>query len=174
MTKAIFLDRDGTLVEDIGYHHKLENFKLIPNAIEGLKLLRNYKLIIVSNQSGIGRGYYTMKDFENFNNHLIQELKKNNIKIEKTYICHHRPEDNCGCRKPKAKLIKDAAKEFDIDLKKSCMIGDKKIDIDMGHNAGCKSILVLTGNGMQKKNESNADYVAKDLLDAAKWIRKND
>ena len=173
MTKAAFLDRDGVIVEDIGYHHKLEDFKLIPNAVEGLKLLKDYKLIIITNQSGIGKGYYTMKGFENFNNHLIQKLKKHNIKIEKTYVCPHKPEDNCECRKPKTKLIKDAAKEFNIDLSKSFMIGDKKIDVQMGHNVGVKTILVLTGNGMKEKENSNADYIAKDLLDAAKWALSN-
>lgn len=172
--KAILIDRDGVIVEDIGYHHKLEDFKLIPYAIEGLKLLKDYLLIIVTNQSGIGRGYYTLKDFENFNNHLIQELKKHNIKIEKTYVCPHKPDDNCECRKPKTKLIKDAEKEFDIELSKSFIIGDKKIDVEMGHNAGCKSILVLTGNGMKEKENANADYAARDLIDAAKWIREND
>lgn len=174
MTAAIFFDRDGVVVEDAGFHYKIEDFKLIPHAVEGLKLLKNYKLFIVTNQSGIGRGYYTLKDFENFNNHLIRELEKNNIKIQKTCVCPHKPEDNCECRKPKPKLIKDAAKEFDINLSKSFMIGDKKRDIEMGHNAGCKSILVLTGKGMKEKENSKADYVARDLLDAAKWIREND
>ena len=173
MRKAVIFDRDGVLVEDIGYHHRIEDFKLIPNAIEGLKLLKGYLLIIATNQSGIGRGYYTMKNFENFNSHLIHELKKHNIKIEKIYVCPHKPEDNCECRKPKAKLIKDAEKEFNIDLNNSFMIGDKKIDVEMGHNAGCKSILVLTGNGMKEKENSNADYVAKDLLEVAKWVIKN-
>ena len=174
MIKAIFFDRDGVIVEDIGYHHKLEDFKLISNAAEGLKLLKDYKLIIVTNQSGIGRGYFAMKDFEKFNNYLILELKKHNTKIEKTYVCPHKPEDNCECRKPKTKLIKDAAKEFNIDLTKSFMIGDKKIDVQMGQNAGVKTILVLTGNGMKEKEDSNADYIARDLLDAAKWIKEND
>ena len=98
MTKAAFLDRDGTLVEDIGYHHKIEDFKLIPNVIEGLKLLKDYKLFIVTNQSGIGLGFYKLKDFKNFNNHLLEELKKHKIKIEKIYYCQHKPEDNCECR----------------------------------------------------------------------------
>jgi|SRR3989344_467284 len=171
---AIFLDRDGVLVEDIGYHHKIEDFKLISNAIEGLKLFsKDYKLIILTNQSGIGRGYYTLADFEKFNVHLMEELRKHKIKIEKTYVCPHSPEDNCDCRKPKTKLIKDAAKDFDIDLSKSFMIGDKKIDIEMGKNAGVQTILVLTGNGMKEKENSKAEYVANDLLDAAKWVLKN-
>ncbi len=173
MNKAVFLDKDGVIVEDLGYHYKTEDFKLIPNVVEGLKLLKNYLLIIITNQSGIGRGYYTFQDYEKFNEYMLKELDKHKIKIEKTYVCPHKPDDNCECRKPKTKLIKDAAKEFDIDLKKSFMIGDKRIDIEMGHNAGCKSILVLTGNGMKEKENANADYVAKDLIDAAKWIIKN-
>ena len=172
--KAVLFDRDGVIVEDIGYHHKIGDFKLVNNAIEGLRLLKNFTLIIITNQSGIGRGYFTMEDFENFNKHLMQELKKHDIKIDKTYVCPHAPEDNCECRKPKTKFLKDAEKELNVDLKKSFMVGDKKIDIEMGHNAGCKSILVLTGNGMKEKENVKADYFAKDLLDAAKWILKND
>ncbi len=169
MTKAVFLDRDGVIVEDVGYHYKIEDFKLIPNAVEGLKLLKDFKLFFVTNQSGIGRGYYTIKDFKNFNNHLIKELKKHGIKIDKTYYCPHTPDDNCDCRKPKTKLIKDAEKEFGIDLKKSFVIGDRKKDIEMGKNAGCKTILVLTGK--EKSGDGiNADYTAKDLVDAAKWV----
>src|SRR3989344_1756862 len=143
MNAAIFLDRDGVIVEDVGYAHKIGDFKLIPKAVEGLKLLKNYKLFIITNQSGIGRGHYKIEDFLNFNVHLIDALKKNKIKIERTYFCPHKPEDNCDCRKPKVKLLKAAEKEFGIDLKKSFVIGDKTADIEMGRNAGCKKILVL-------------------------------
>lgn len=172
MSKAVILDRDGVLVEDTGFVHKIEDFKLIPNAVEGLKLLKNFKLFIITNQSGIGRGYFKFEDFLNYNKKVVEELEKHNIKIGKTYVCPHAPEENCECRKPKAKMIKDAAKEFGIDLSRSFMIGDKKIDVEMGRNAGCKSVLVLTGNGMREKENSKADYVAKDLIDAAKWILK--
>ena len=174
MKKAILIDRDGVLVEDIGYHYKLEDFKLIPNAVEGLKLLKKHKLFIITNQSGIGRGIYELEDFLKFNNHLIRELEKYKIKIEKTYCCPHKTEDNCDCRKPKMKFLKDAEKEFKIDLKKSYVIGDKKTDIELGENGGCKTILVLTGNGMETKNKIKADFVAEDLLEAAKWILNND
>lgn len=174
MNKAVFFDRDGVITEDIGYVHRVEDFKLIKNAVEGLKLLKNYKLFIVTNQSGIGRGYFKLEDFLNYNNRVIEELKKHNVNIEKTYYCPHKPDDNCVCRKPKTKLLKGAEKEFEIDLKKSFSIGDKKADIEMGKNAGCKTILVMTGNGTKTKNEINADFAAEDLLEAAKWILKND
>ena len=174
MKAAIFLDRDNVIVEDVGYVHKIKDFKLIDNAVEGLKLLKKYKLFIITNQSGIGRGYYALKDFESFNNHLLNELKKHKIKIQKTYYCPHRPEDDCDCRKPKIKLLKDAEKEFNVDLKKSFVIGDRKSDFEMGRNAGCKTIHVLTGHGNNSKNDVKPDYFAKDLVDAAQWILKND
>lgn len=174
MTAAVFIDRDGVIVEDPGYVNKIEDFRLIHNAVEGLSLLNNHRLFIITNQSGIGRGFYKIEDFLSFNRHLIRELKKHKIKIEKTYYCPHRPEDNCECRKPKTKFLKDAEKEFDIDLKKSFVIGDRKSDFEMGKNAGCRTIHVLTGNGANSKNEVKPDYFAKDLVDAAKWILKNE
>lgn len=170
MTSAIFLDRDGVLTEDPGFVYKIEDFKLVPNAIEGLKLLKEYKLFIITNQSGIGRGVYKVGDFLKFNDYLLNELKKHNIKIQKTYYCKHKPDDNCECRKPKTKFLKSAEKEFGINLKKSFVIGDKKSDFGMGRNAGCKTIHVLTGYGVKYKNGAEPDYFAKDLVDAAKWI----
>lgn len=172
--KAVFIDRDGTITHDIGYVHKIEDFKLLPNAIKGLKLLKKYRLFIVTNQSGIGKGFFTLKDFFNYNKRVLAELKKHNIKIEKTYYCPHAPEDRCSCRKPKTKFLKGAEKKFSIDLKKSFVIGDKKADVELGRNAGCKSVLVLTGDGKKTVKEAKPDFVAKDLLEAAKWIVEND
>ncbi|MFW9970234.1 MAG: D-glycero-alpha-D-manno-heptose-1,7-bisphosphate 7-phosphatase [Candidatus Odinarchaeota archaeon] len=109
--KAIILDRDGVLIEDKNYAYKLEDFELLDGVIEGLRLLQNnFLFFIVTNQSGIGRGYYTIQDFQNFNNHLIKILKKNKIEILKTYFCPHLREDNCECRKPKTKFIDDIVK----------------------------------------------------------------
>ncbi len=173
MRKAVFIDRDGTIVQDTGFVHKIEDFKLLPNVFEGLMLLKNYDLFIITNQSGIGREVYKTKDFIKFNNYLLKELKKHNINIKKIYYCPHKPEDNCECRKPKIKFLKDAEKEFNIDLKNSFVIGDRKSDFEMGKNAGCKTINVLTGNGINDKDGINPDYFAKDLLDAAKWILRN-
>ncbi|MBS3105515.1 HAD family hydrolase [Candidatus Woesearchaeota archaeon] len=174
MTAAVFIDRDGTITHDIGYAHKIGDFKLLPNAVKGLKLLRNFKIFIVTNQSGIGKGFFTLKEFFNYNKEVLAELKKHNIKIEKTYYCPHKPEDNCSCRKPKTKFLKVAEKKFRIDLKKSFVIGDKKADVELGKNANCKSILVLTGDGKKTIKEAKPDFIAKDLMEAAKWIVKND
>jgi histidinol-phosphate phosphatase family protein len=172
LNMSIFLDRDGTLNKDPkGYVHKVEDFELYPGVIDALKLLKNYKLFIISNQSGIGRGYYTIEDYQKFNNHLLSVLRKDGIKIEETYFCPNRPETNCDCRKPNTKFIMQAKKKYDLDLSKSFVIGDHPSDTIMGHNAGCKSIYLLTGHGTKHKAElTKSDYVANDLLDAAKWI----
>lgn len=173
-SKAVFLDRDGVIIEEAGYGYKIKDLKLIKNAIDGLQLLKDYKLFIITNQSGIGKGIYKIKDFINYNNYLLKKLKKQNISIEKTYYCPHKPEDNCSCRKPKVKLLREAEKEYNLDLKKSFVIGDKKTDVELGKNAGCKAMLVLTGYGASSQKEAKPDYVAKDLLDAAKWVLEND
>ncbi len=176
MNKSIFYDRDGTLVKDPGYVHKIEDFKLLPNVIKGLKLLKNnFKFFIITNQSGIGRKFFTKDDFNKFNNHLIDVLKGNNIIIEKTFVCPHHPEEECDCRKPNIKFIKEAEKEFNLDLKNSWVIGDHPHDIGMGKNAGCKTIYVLTGHGQKHLNELKLkpDFTAGDLLEASKFILNN-
>ena len=171
MKKAIFLDRDGTLVEDKGFVHKLEDFKLLDNVVDGLSLLSNrYKLFIITNQSGIGRGVYNVEDFEKFNERLLDELSKGGIKIGKVYFCPHKPEDNCECRKPKPKFLFEAKQDFGIDLENSYVVGDRPADTEMGNNAGCNTIHVLTGNGLEFIDKVESDYIAKDLLDASQWI----
>ena len=173
MNKAVFLDRDGTLVEDPGFVYKVEDFKLLDNVVEGLELLNDkYKFFIVTNQAGVALGKFSLNDLQKFNDHLINELNKGGINIEKIYFCPHKPEDNCECRKPKTKFLLDAEKEFEIDLENSFVIGDKETDITLGRNGGCKSILVLTGYG-EKYKDVDCDFVAKDLLDAAQWITNN-
>ncbi len=173
MNKVVFLDRDGVLNEDTYYPHKIEDFILLPKVPEALTLLKDkFKFIIITNQSGIGRGYFTKDDFDNFNNHLIKTLAEHNIKVEKTYVCPHTKEENCDCRKPNIKFIKQAAKEFDIDLQSSFMIGDHPYDMDLGKNAGIRTVFMLTGHGMKHREEMKGkpDFTAKNLLEAARWI----
>jgi len=173
MNKAIFLDRDGTIVLDNGYVHKIEDFHLIPNVLEGLRILQDadYKLIIITNQAGIGRGYYTKKDYFIFREYLHNYLKKNKISITEEYFCPHKPDDDCDCRKPKTGLLEKAVRRFNLNLNECWMIGDSEKDIEVGKNLGCKTIHVLTGH--VKNPIKEADFVAKDLLEAAKFILRN-
>ena len=175
-SKFIFLDRDGTLNTDKkGYTHKLEDLEFFPDTFKALNLLKDdFKFIIITNQSGIGRGYYTEEDFNKFNKKLTEELKKHDIKIEKTYFCPHHPDINCDCRKPNTTFIKQAEKEFDINLKESFVIGDHPHDVTLGKNAGCKTIYLLTGHGKKHKEEmkEKPNFIANNLLEAAQWIIK--
>ena len=178
MHKAIFLDRDGTLNDDTMYPHKIEHFKLLPGVVEGLKKLKkDYIFLIITNQSGIGRGIFKIEDMHSFNAHLLAELKKHGIEIKKIYYCPHAPEDLCKCRKPHAKYIFEAKKEFDIDIKNSWVIGDHLHDAEMGIKAGSGSIYLLTGHGEKhkenlKKSHIKPDFIAKNFLQAADFIIK--
>lgn len=176
--KAIFLDRDGTLIEDRNYAYKIEDLELLPGVIDGLKLLRNrFLFFIVTNQSGIGRGYYTIQDFHIFNNHLLKILKEEKINILKTYFCPHVREDNCECRKPKTKFIKEIINEFKVDIKRSWMIGDHPSDIQFGIKAGCSTIFLTTGHGDKHISELESlgikpTIICDNFLKASKQILK--
>lgn len=176
--KAIFLDRDGTIIEDKNYTYKVEDLELLPGVIEGLKLLqKDFIFFIITNQSGIGRGYYTVADFHKFNNHLIKQLKKNSIKIEKTYFCPHLKEDNCECRKPKTKFIDTIVSEYNIDIINSWMIGDHPSDVLCGINVGCRTVFLLTGHGQEhihdlEKNGISPNIITSSFYEAAKEIIK--
>jgi len=177
MKKAIFLDRDGTINYDKHYVHKIEDWEFIPGAVEGLKLLSDegYLLIIITNQSGISRGYYTVKELDILHNYLIKHLKERDIHITKIYFCPHHPKDDCSCRKPAQGMINQAVKELDIDLGESFCIGDKTCDIKLGKDAGCTTILVKTGKaGSDGEHHVLPDFIAEDLYDAAEKIMRGD
>ena len=181
MNKAIFLDRDGTINKDEGYTYKIEDLEFIDSAIEGLRRMQNkgYSLIIVTNQSGIAQGRFKEKDYLMFRNEMHNQLREYGITIDKEYFCPHHPEKgfngevvelkiDCKCRKPKTGMLEQAAKDFNLDLKKCWMIGDKEIDVLTGKNAGCRTIQVLTG---KEKTECNkADFIAYNLVHASYFI----
>lgn len=171
--KAIFLDRDGVINVDHNYVYKIEELKFIPNSIKALQNLQkqNYKLIIITNQSGIGRGYYTEENYKAFRKEMHKRLQKEGVKIDEEYYSPFKSEDNSKCRKPSPYLIEKAIKKFDINKDKSFMIGDKTSDILAGKNAGVKTFLVLTGKaGNDKSYDVKSDYICKDLYEASKII----
>ena len=172
--RAVFLDRDGVLMEDSHYVGDVHRVILIPSAPAALKRLQaaGYKLLVVTNQSGVGRGYFTRSHVEQVHAHLDEQFARAGVRIDRYYVCPHHPDDNCACRKPSPKSLRDAAAEFSLDLARCFMIGDRPSDIQTGHNAGAKTILVLTGAGQQTLAEDkvNPDHVAADLNAAADWI----
>ena len=174
--KALILDRDGTLIEDKDYAYKIEDLEILPGVIEGLKLLqKEFLFFIVTNQSGIGRGYYTTEDFHNFNNHLIRLLKEENIDIIRTFFCPHLREDDCECRKPKTKFIKDIINEYDVNIQESWMVGDHPSDIQFGINGGCRTVFLTTGHGEKhiddlKTLNIKPTIISDDFLSIAKEI----
>ncbi|MFX1365638.1 MAG: D-glycero-alpha-D-manno-heptose-1,7-bisphosphate 7-phosphatase [Promethearchaeota archaeon] len=176
--KVIILDRDGTLIEDKNYAYQIKDFKLLLGVIEGLKLLSNqFLFFIVTNQSGIGRGFYTTQDFHKFNNHLLEILKKEKINILETYFCPHLKEHNCECRKPKTKFAKEIISEFNVDITRSWMIGDHPLDIEFGINAGSKTVFLRTGHGNEHINDLESfgikpTLICENFLLAAKKILK--
>ena len=170
---AIFLDRDGTINEDIGYLHDPNNFKLLSNVLEGLRKLNDmgYLLIIITNQPGIGIGYYSEEDFYRVNRAMLSSFSKAGILIDKIYFCPHSKSEGCSCRKPKQALIERAKRELNLNHSHSYLIGDKTSDMETGKRAGLRTILVRTGfKGEDGEFPGEPDYWAEDLLDAANVI----
>ncbi len=182
---AIFLDRDGTINEDPGYLGDPDKLKVFPEAGKALSELKNnlhFKLIVISNQSGIARGLITKEDVELINLKINDVLAADNVSIDAFYYCPHHPdfssEEECSCRKPSPQLIFRASKEHNINLAESYFIGDTISDIQCGLNAGLKTVLVKTGYGkenisiLQKENKIPT-FVAENLLDACSFIEKD-
>lgn len=169
MNKAIFLDRDGIINVDKAYVSKIEDFDFCEGIFEVLKHFQSlgYLLIIVTNQSGIGRGYYTQEDFDTLTAWILAELKKEEINIHAVYHCPHSPEDRCDCRKPNSKMLQDAIKEFDIDVKKSWMIGDKLSDIEAGKNAHIDNTIFVNSAAY-----TEAKHNVKSILESINIVKK--
>ena len=182
MKKAIFLDRDGTINVEKDYIYKSEDLVFEEGSIEALKTFKNlgYILIVVSNQSGIARGYFTEADLNIFNNNMNEILKKNGVEITEFYCCPHHPDGIgkykkvCECRKPNNKMIEDAIKKYNIDREKSYMIGDKISDIGAGLKSNLKTVLVKTGYGLKdmEKIDKNDTLICENLKDFSEILKR--
>ena len=182
MKKAIFLDRDGTINVEKDYIYKSEDLVFEEGTIEALKTFKNleYILIVVSNQSGIARGYFTEEDLNIFNNNMNEILKKNGVEITEFYCCPHHPngigeyKKVCECRKPNNKMIEDAIKKYNIDREKSYMVGDKISDIEAGFKSNLKTVLVKTGYGLKdmEKVDKNETLICENLKDFSEILKR--
>jgi D-glycero-D-manno-heptose 1,7-bisphosphate phosphatase len=177
MECAVFLDRDGTLIAEKNYLHRPEDVEIFPGTGPALKRLvdAGFKLVIITNQSGIGRGYFTLADAGRVNEHLAREFAPDGVRFEKIYIAPEAPDQPSRGRKPSPQFLIDARDQFGLNLAESFMVGDKLIDLECGWNAGVKkSILVRTGYGAELERKSpdqlKPAVIVDDLNGAADWI----
>lgn len=179
MNRAVFLDKDGTLIKNIHFNVNPQKIKFLPGVIDGLKFLQkiNFKLIIVTNQSGIARGFFKEKEFIEYKNYLEKLLMQNGVYVDSFFYCPHYPAGqvqkyaiDCLCRKPMPGLFIKATKELDINLSGSWMVGDVPEDIEAGKKAGCKTVLINRSNEVDWKfNKLNMpDYIVKSFIQAVK------
>jgi len=182
---AAFVDRDGVINEERGHVHRIEDFRFLPGAAEGLRTLRDggFRLVVVTNQAGIARGLYTEDDYHRLTRYMDTELRQQGIVLDAVYHCPHHPHAGqgalgivCTCRKPEPGLLRRAHDELDLDLGTSVMIGDKRSDLDAGRAAGVgRLILVESGHAVDASDRAAADCVCADLhaaaLEAVAWRR---
>ena len=171
--KVIFLDRDGVINEEVGYLHKIKDFKFINGVMDSCNyfLSLGYQIIVVTNQSGIGRGLYKEEDFQIVNEWMLGKFEQQGVSILDVFFCPHGPNDNCYCRKPKPGLFTGAMEKYDIDMKKSWMIGDKEADIEAANNAGIiQTILVKSGHKINEEKTS-ATFILDSILNAQSILR---
>jgi len=178
---AVFLDRDGTINEEMGYINHLIRFRLLPKVVAAIRCLNEagFKVVIITNQSGAARGYFAASLVDEVHEHLKMMLAAGGAHVDGIYACLHSPQDGCACRKPQPALIHQAARDLDLDLSRSYLVGDRYRDVETATNAGVKGILVLTGYGLgeyeylREAQSVQPVHVAPDLQEAAEWILRD-
>ncbi len=172
--RAVFLDRDGVLNEDLGYVGQPERFRIYPFVGEALRLFaeKGFAIFIVTNQSGVERGYFTMEDVQRLHQILADHVRPLGVEFTDIFVSPHHPETPSETRKPSPKFVLDAAFKYHLDLASSYVIGDKSTDLEMGHNAGCRAVLVRSGGGRETEKLPGVkfDFVFEDLLEAARVL----
>jgi mannose-1-phosphate guanylyltransferase/phosphomannomutase len=170
--KAVFLDRDGTIAPDVNYCSRPEDFEVFADVPQAIRLLNEsgFKVVIITNQSGIARGYFTEETLALIHQKMKEELARGGASIDAIYYCPHHPDEGCDCRKPRTALFRQAAKDLGIDFLSSFMIGDMEMDIKAGKAIGCKTILVTSGTRLGEEVIDPPDFSASNLLEAVRWI----
>lgn len=170
--KIVFLDRDGVINKEIGFLHKIDDFKFIDGAIESFKYFQSagFNLIVVTNQSGIYRGYFSEESFHILNDWMINQFKNKGVKLLDVYYCPHGPNSNCKCRKPQPGMFLKASKEHNIDLKNSWMIGDKETDIQAANRAGINNT-ILVKSGHKSIDKTDAKFVLESIKNCVELIK---
>ena len=177
MSRFVFLDRDGTLVRDLGYTHRIEDYELLPGVVPGLRRILDagFRLAVVTNQSGIGRGYFKAEQYVAFQAHLAGDLARQGVPIDASYFCPHRPEANCECRKPRPALLHRAERELGADLARSWVIGDSTVDVELAQRGGCRgAVRVLTGKDEPSGMMKPPVYCAAGFEEAAEILLQAD
>jgi histidinol-phosphate phosphatase family protein len=176
MTPYAFLDRDGTVIVEKNYLADPNGVELLPGAVVGMRLLVDlgYRLAMVTNQAGVGRGFFDEATVRAVNQRLVDLLAAEGLAFDGIYYCPHSPDAGCDCRKPAPGMIRQAQRELAVDMARSVMIGDRSSDIGLGKAVGLRTILVQTGYGLEHGEIAGADVVVADLLAAAKWLAGTD
>jgi histidinol-phosphate phosphatase family protein len=173
LQKAVFLDRDGTIARDVHYCRRVEDFEILPHVPEAIRLLNQegYKVVVITNQSGLARGYFSEATLSLIHRKMVTALERTGAHIDAVYVCPHHPDEGCDCRKPSPTLIIRAAADVGIALDQSYMIGDDPKDVKAGRAAGCRTVL-LTADPVQPREDWQGicDHAAADLFDAVGWL----
>jgi histidinol-phosphate phosphatase family protein len=175
--KAVFIDRDGTIARDVPYCSRPEDFELFPDVPQAIKQLNQggFKVVVITNQSGVGRGKFTEETLGQIHQKMLNEFKKQGARIDSIYYCPHHPDDNCECRKPKTLLFQRAAHDLNIDFTRSYMIGDMQMDVDAGKAIGCQTVLITAGLPKVNSNDNKSpDYVVDNFPEAVNLVLKKE
>ena len=172
---AVFLDRDGTINREVHYLSKPSQLELLPGAGQAIRRLNDLKLpvVVVTNQSGVARGYLTEEKLHDIHELLRKQLAEQGAHLDAIYYCPEMPDSGSHCRKPEIGMLEQAAREHHIDLKRSYVVGDMAKDIEMGQRAGARTVLVLTGYGREAREKVRPDHIARDLAEAVDWVEQD-
>ena len=174
MDKVVFLDRDGVINIEKDYLYQIEDFEFIDGVFSSLQYLQTlgFKFVIITNQSGIGRGYYSLEQYNTLTFWMKEQFKQQGIDIVEVYCCPHAPDENCSCRKPNIGMIEQASKILNIDYKNSWLIGDKSSDIQTAINANIKNTIQVRSGHKFDENNSKADYIVDSMKDIPNIIKE--